>query len=171
VLDRIHHTLLVACREAGRHHRHPDRKGHRKRGHSRDPVGYDAGKKVKGIKRNAVVDTIGLLLGIEAIPASVQDRDGAAALIKKTRRLFPFVKHIFADGGYSGDNLARDLAAQQVTLEIVKRADKEGGFKLIRRRLVAHYEAVAIIAKGFTKLAMISVMLKRPTDPRSQPAT
>jgi len=70
-----------------------------------------------------------LLLGIEAIPASIQDRDSAAELIKKTRRLF-------ADGGYSGDRLAADLAAQQVTLEIVKRTDKEGGFKLIRRRWV-----------------------------------
>jgi transposase len=123
-----------------------------------------------------------LLLGIEVIPANVQDRDAAVDLIKKTRRLFPFVKHIFADGGYSGDRLATDLAAQQVTLEIVKRTDKEGGFKLIRRRwvvertfsnrrLMAHYEAIAIIAEGFAKLAMISVMLKRLTEPRPRNAT
>jgi putative transposase len=59
-----------------------------KGGRSQDPVGYDAGKKVKGIKRNALTDTVGLLLGIEVIPASAQDRDGAADLIKKTRRLF-----------------------------------------------------------------------------------
>ena len=123
---------------------------------------------------------------VEAIPASVQDRDGAAELIKKTRRLFPFVKHVFADGGYSGDNLATDLAAQQVTLKIVKRMDKEGGFKVIRRRwvvertfsrlrrnrrLMAHYEAIAIIAEGFAKLAMISVTLKRLTEPRPKPAS
>ena len=127
-----------------------------------------------------------MLLGIEVIPASVQDRDGAADLIKKTRRLFPFVRHIFADGGYSGDKLATDLAAQPVTLEIVKRTDKEGGFKLIRRRwviertfswlrrnrrLMAHYEALAIIAEGFAKLAMISVMLRRLTEPRLKPET
>ena len=127
-----------------------------------------------------------MLLGIEAIPASVQDRDSAAALIKKTRRLFPFVRHVFADSGYSGERLAADLAAQKVTLEIVKRTDKEGGFKLIRRRgvvertfswlrrnrrLVAHYEALAIIAKGFAKLAMISVMLKRLTEPKVKAAT
>jgi transposase len=110
----------------------------------------------------------------------------AAELIKKTRRLFPFVKHIFADGGYSGDRLATDLAAQQVTLEIVKRADKEGGLKLIRRRwviertfswirrnrrLMAHYEAIASIAVGFARLAMTSVMLKRLTEPRPKTAT
>ncbi len=130
-----------------------------KGGKDRDPVGYDAGKKVKGIKRNALTDTIGLLLGIEVIPANVQDRDSAAALIKKTRRLFPFIKHIFAHGGYSGDKLATDLAAQRVTLEIVKRTDKEGGFKLIRRRWVVE----RTLAEGFAKLAMISVMLKRLT--------
>lgn len=127
-----------------------------------------------------------MLLGVEVIPASVQDRDCAVELIKKTRRLFPFVRHVFADGGYSGDKLATDLAAQQVTLEIVKRTDKEGGFKLVRRRwvvertlswlrrnrrLMAHYEAIGIIAEGFAKLAMISVMLKRLTEPRPGDAT
>ena len=153
-------------------------------GNSRDLTGYDAGKKVKGIKRNALTDTIGLLLGIEVIPASVQDRDGAVDLIKKTRRLFPFIKRVFADGGYSGDRLAANLAPQRVTLEIVKRTDKEGGFKPIRRRwviertfswlrrnrrLMAHYEALAVIAEGFAKLAMISVMLKRLTEPKLSP--
>ena len=169
-----------------RHYRHASSEGHGKRGRSRDPIGYDAGKKVKGIKRNALVDTIGLLLGIEAIPASVQDRDCAAELIKKTRRLFPFVKHIFADGGYQADKLAADMAAQRVGFEIVKRTDKEGGFKVVRRRwvvertfswlrrnrrLMAHYEAIAIIAEGFAKLAMISLMLKRLTEPKLKPAS
>ena len=110
------------------------------------------------------------------IPASVQDRDCAAALIRRTRQLFPFITKIFADGGYAGPRLEADLAAQPVTLEVVKRTDKDGGFKVVRRRwviertfswlrrnrrLMAHYEALASIAEGFAKLAMISVMLKR----------
>ena len=115
------------------------------------------------------------------IPANVQDRDCAADLIAKTRRLFPFITKIFADGGYAGPKLEADLAARPVTLEIVKRTDKEAGFKVVRRRwvvertfswlrrnrrLMAHYEALAIIAEGFAKLAMISIMLKRRTSPR-----
>jgi transposase len=139
-------------------------------------VGYDAGKKTKGIKRNALVDTVGLLLGIEVIPARVQDRDCAADLIAKTRRLFPFITKVFADGGYAGPRLEADLATSPVVLEIVKRTDKEAGFKVVRRRwviertfswlrrnrrLMAHYEALAIIAEGFAKLAMICVMLKK----------
>ena len=65
-----------------------------------------------------------------------------------------------------------------VAFEIVKRTDNDGGFKIIRRRwviertfswlrrnwrLMAHYEALAMIAVGWVKLAMISVMLKRLT--------
>ena len=128
-----------------------------------------------------IVDTTGLLLGIAVIPANIQDRDCAAKLIRKTRRLFPWIAKIFADGGYAGAKLKAALASQPVELEIVKRTDKEGGFKVVRRRwvvertlswlrrnrrLMAHYEAFAIIAEGYVKLAMICVMLKRLAEPK-----
>jgi hypothetical protein len=64
-----------------------------------------------------------LPLGVDAISASVQDRDGAAKLIKKTRRLFPFVRHVFADGGYSETASPEDLAAQRVTLVSTERGN------------------------------------------------
>jgi transposase len=120
------------------------------------------------------------------IPANIQDRDCAANLIRKTRHLFPWIAKIFADGGYAGAKLKTALVDQPVELEIVKRTDKEGGFKVIRRRwviertlswlrrnrrLMAHYEAFAIIAEGFAKLAMISIMLKRLTEPKPMSAT
>ena len=167
-------------------HRYAGCESDRKRGPQRDPVGYDAAKKTKGIKRNVIVDTIGLLLGIAVIPANIQDRDCAANLIRKTRRLFPWVAKIFADGGYAGEKLKAALAGQPVELEIVKRTDNEGGFKVVRRRwviertlswlrrnrrLMAHYEAFAFIAEGFAKLAMICVMLKRLTEPKPTSAT
>ena len=46
------------------------------------PSGYDAGKKVKGRKRNLVVDTLGLLLMVNVVPANVQDRDGADHVVR-----------------------------------------------------------------------------------------
>lgn len=133
-----------------------------------------------------LVDTIGLLLGIEVIPASIQDRDCAAGLIRRTRRLFPWIAKVFADGGYAGPKLRHALRDQPVAIEIVKRTDKDGGFKVIRRRwvvertlswlrrnrrLMAHYEALAIIAEGFAKLAMITLMLRRLTEPNPRSAT
>lgn len=39
------------------------------------------------------------------------------------------------------------------------------------RRLMAYYEALAIIAEGFAKLAIISVMLRRLAEPNHQAAT
>ena len=45
------------------------------------PSGYDAGKKAEGRKRHLVVDAEGLPLGLAVHAASVQDRDGAPAVI------------------------------------------------------------------------------------------
>jgi hypothetical protein len=42
----------------------------------RDSRGYDAGKKINGRKRFIVTDTIGLLIAVSVVAASVQDRDG-----------------------------------------------------------------------------------------------
>jgi transposase len=160
-------------------HRHAGCESDRKRGVSIDPIGYDAGKKIKGIKRNALVDTEGHLLSLEVIPGNIQDRDCAASLIERALQKYPRLKKIFADGGYAGPKLASQLVGLPVKLEIVKRTDKEGGFKVLRRRwviertfswlrrnrrLMAHYEALAMSAIGFAKLALIGVMLKRLTE-------
>jgi len=172
-------SLRARERPDSGNHRHAGCESDRKRGGSIDPVGYDAGKKIKGIKRNALVDTEGHLLSLEVIPANIQDRDCAASLIEAALKEYPRLKKIFADGGYAGPKLANQLVGLPIELEIVKRTDKEGGFKVLRRRwviertfawlrrnrrLMAHYEALAMIAIGFAKLAMIGVMLKRLTQ-------
>jgi len=170
-------SLWARWRSHSGNHRHAGCESDRKRGVSIDPIGYDAGKKIKGIKRNALVDTEGHLLSLEIIPANVQDRDCAAGLM--ALRKYPRLKKIFAAGGYAGPKLASALFGLPVQIEIVKRTDKHGGFKVLRRRwviertlswlrrnrrLVAHYEAIAMTAVGFAKLAMIAVMLKRLTQ-------
>ncbi len=71
---------------------------------SRDPE--DAGKKVKGRKRHIVTDTTGLLVGAEVHRADIQDRDGAVLVIDAIHDLFPWRRHLFADGGYAGQNSA-----------------------------------------------------------------
>ena len=44
---------------------------------------FDAGKKIKGIKRHIIADTPGLILSVVIQSASVQDRDGAVSVIEK----------------------------------------------------------------------------------------
>jgi len=64
-------------------------------------VGYDAGKKVKGRKIHALVDTLGLPIRLVVLSAAIQDRDGAALLLDKVRKRFPWLECVFADGGYN----------------------------------------------------------------------
>jgi transposase len=101
------------------------------------PRGYDAGKKIKGRKRHIVTDTEGHLVGLQVHTADIQDRDGAVVLLASIRHLYPWLRHVFADGGYAGDKL-RDAMAElgRWTIEIIKRSDQAGGFKLLPRRWV-----------------------------------
>lgn len=109
-------------------------------------------------------------------PADVQDRDGAFHLLRRARRLFPFIERIFADGGYAGEKMA--LVARRTgawRLEIVKRSDAKG-FELLpkrwivertfawisrNRRLARDFERYAATVVGFVRLAMIRIMLRR----------
>lgn len=101
------------------------------------PCGYDAGKKIKGRKRHIVVDATGNLLEGIVHTADIQDRDGAAPLIKQTLQNYPGVTKIFADGGYAGEKLRTALSAiKTVTLEIVKRSDQVKGFAVLPKRWV-----------------------------------
>lgn len=145
-LGRIHEELYVKCRDAmGReasptaaNHRQPERQECGKRGRCIDPCGYDAGKKVKGKKRHILVDTIGLLLRALVHPADIQDRDGGVLVLKTLFGRYPFLKKLFADGGYQGPVFARGQkkAMPALATEIVKRSDTAKGFELLPRRWV-----------------------------------
>ena len=71
--------------------------------------GYNAGKKIKGRKRHIVTDTLGLLIGLVVHGADIQDRDGAPAVLNSIRHSFPWLRHVFADGGYAGPKLTGAL--------------------------------------------------------------
>ena len=70
-----------------------------------DPHGFDAGKKIKGKKRHLLVDTLGLLLHAIVHPADIQDRDGGILLLATLFGMYPFLKKLFADGGYRGTRI------------------------------------------------------------------
>ncbi len=69
--------------------------------------------------------------------ADVQDRDGAPDLLASVRSLYPWLHHVFADGGYAGDKLKGALEGLgDWTIEIVKRSDTAKGFVMLPRRWV-----------------------------------
>jgi len=138
--------------------------------------GYDAGKKVNGIKRHIVVDTLGLILKVVVHTADIQDRDGARLLLEKIKNCFPRLQKIWADGGYAGTLVEWVQRTCGWMLEIVKRSDVAKGFKLLphrwivertfgwlnrSRRLSKNYERLSASSEAMVYLAMMPLMTRR----------
>ncbi len=67
----------------------------------------------------------------------MQDRDGALLVLnRRTRRLFPFLETIFADGAYGGQKLRRAMGDAAWRIEVVKLSAQAKGFEVIPRRWV-----------------------------------
>ncbi len=145
------------------------------------PRGYDAGKKIKGRKRHIVTDTHGHLVGLQVHPADIQDRDGAVAVLASIRKLYPWLRHIFADGAYAGGKLNTALAEMgRWTVEIIRRCDTAKGFEVLPRRWVVErtfawlnrcrrlakdFEASIESAVAWTFIAHIRLLTRRLARP------
>ncbi|WP_061290979.1 IS5 family transposase [Herbidospora cretacea] len=143
----------------------------------RDSRGYDAGKKINGRKRFIATDTLGLLLVVCVMAASVQDRDGAKTTLLSLYLLTP-VRHVFADAGFAGALVGWAERILRTVLHIVRKAPGQIGFAVIERRwvverslawLTAHrrlardYERRPAIAEAMIRWAAISGMTRRLT--------
>jgi putative transposase len=102
---------------------------------SSEDKGFDAGKKIKGIKRHIIVDTLGLILAVVIQSASVQDRDGAADVVSKLLESWKKIIKIFADGGYRGHLIDTIKTKFKIELEIIKR-DELHAFKVLPKRWI-----------------------------------
>jgi transposase len=114
--------------------------------------GYDAGKKINGVKRHVAVDTLGL------------------------RERFSTIQLVWADGGYAGRLVTWAAKVIRLTVTIVKRSDDAKGFAVVprrwvvertlawltgNRRLVRDYERRADTHEAVTTIAMIALMSRR----------
>ncbi len=98
--------------------------------------GYDAGKKVSGIKRHIAVDTKGLPHAVHITTANITDRAGALEAFSKHKENLCDVLNVLVDGNYSGEKFAGSVQELlDASVEVAKRNELHT-FKVIPKRWV-----------------------------------
>ena len=119
-----------------------------------------------------------MLLHAIVHPADIQDRDGGILLLATVFGMYPFLKKLFADGGYQGPEFQKALARilPQLEIDIIRRPDQAKGFVVLPRRWVVErtiawlnrcrrlakdWENLNRKALAFLRLASIRLMLRK----------
>lgn len=142
--------------------------------------GYDAGKKITGRKRHIAVDTDGRLLMLNLTTADISDAAGAQRILDAIRKRWPWVRHLFADGAYDRLKLMDKAAYLEFVIEVIRRSDKQVGFKVLPRRwvvertfgwmtrwrrLVRDYEKRIDVSAAMIFVAMGGILIRRNAHP------
>lgn len=140
--------------------------------------GYDAGKKVSGIKRHIAVDTQGLPHAVAVTTAEVTDRKGALQALKHGKHSLVRVHSVLCDNGYVGQPFAQgvqEILGEHVTVQIAKRSEMHT-FKIMpkrwivernfawldkNRRLWKNCERWLNTSLQFVHLAFLALLLRR----------
>jgi transposase len=100
--------------------------------------GYDAGKKVSGIKRHIAVDTQGFPHATAVTTAEVTDRKGALKALRRCKSGLTRVQSLLCDSGYVGQPFVQgvqEMLGGHVTVQIAKRSELHT-FKVMPKRWI-----------------------------------
>jgi transposase len=135
--------------------------------------GYDPARRVVGRKRHVLTDTDGRVLLAAISKADLHDSHGGVALLRASRRPWPFLARCYADRAYTGERVA---TATSVAVTIVGAAAGQKGFAVHPRRWVVErtfgwlgrgrrlardHEATPSSALAFFVLAAAMVLVRR----------
>ena len=136
-----------------------------KNGSFSDEKGYDAGKKVSGVKLHIAVDILG-----------VTDRNGAIELLQKNKDTLKCLDTLMVDGGYTGEKFAKEVSnIINADVKVSKRheqhkfelepirwiVERTFGWLDNSRRLSKNYERKIANFQKMVTIAFISILLRR----------
>lgn len=150
--------------------------------------GYDGGKKLTGVKRHIVVDTLGLLLVAAVSAASADDGTHAPQVLARlTAEHRSRLELVWGDGKYRNHRLDGWLAESQAgyRIEVVDRPPGSQGYVKLPRRWVVertfawlgrhrrhsrNYEYYTESSESMIRISSIHRMLKLLKPDRSKPS-
>ena len=100
-------------------------------------AGYDGGKRSKGSKIHAAVDTMGNVITLLVTSGNEQDREQVYDLCREVQQLTgAHIDVVIADQGYTGEQAQIDAALNDVELVVVERPTGATSFVLLPLRWV-----------------------------------
>ena len=145
---------------------------------SKKTKGYDAGKRINGRKTFGIVDTLGLLMAVVVVAASVSDNVGGITVADRARDRSARFAKLWCDSGFKR-TFIEHCRNHHVGVEVVNRIHP-GQFKALpkrwivertwawlmnNRRLQVDYERDPIVTEGFIWAAHSRHLLRRLTQP------
>lgn len=140
--------------------------------------GFDAGKKINGRKLFGLVDTLGLLVAVRVVAASVSDNAGGIMVFDLAKPKTDRLGRIWVDAGFK-KAFAAHVRSRRVAVEVINKIHPTGFHVLPRRwvvertwswlmnnrRLQVDYERDPTITEGFVWAAHSRLLLRRLTQP------
>jgi len=125
----------------------------------------------------AALNTMGWIMGLMVMAASVQEREGVEKLFALMSGKYPRLKKVLADQGYDGEVFTTRIGKTfGFVLEIVKRVlgisgfqvspkrwvvERTFGWLMFHRRSVKDYEEKTEHSESFIQMAMIRLMFRK----------
>jgi transposase len=144
---------------------------------SKTTKGFDAGKKINGRKTFGIVDTLGLLIAVAVVAASISDNVGGITVSDRARGRSARFAKLWCDAGFKR-SFIEHCRNHHVGVEVVNRIHP-GQFKALprrwivertwawlmnSRRLQVDYERDPIVTEGFIWAAHSRYLLRRLTQ-------
>jgi len=145
---------------------------------SKKTKGYDAGKRINGRKTFGIVDTLGLLMAVAVVAASMSDNVGGITVADRARDRSARFAKLWCDSGFKR-TFIEHCRHHHVGVEVVNRIHP-GQFKALpkrwivertwawlmnNRRLQVDYERDPVVTEGFIWAAHSRHLLRRLTQP------